>query len=71
MINALLRRLKAEHDLPDTMPAEMTALAITEGKKQGFSLARILPSALRPPLSPLPRVQSAHQKRPTQEKPPP
>ena len=43
MINALLR-LKAEHDLPDTMPAEMTALAITEGKKQGFSLAALFAS---------------------------
>ena len=43
MINAL-QRLKAEHDLTDTMPAEMTALAITEGKKEGFSLAALFAS---------------------------
>ncbi|RZU46915.1 heat shock protein [Fluviicoccus keumensis] len=43
MINALLR-LKSEHDLTDTMPAEMTALAITEGKKDGFSLAALFSS---------------------------
>lgn len=43
MINAL-QRLKAEHELTDTMPAEMTALAITEGKKEGFSLAALFAS---------------------------
>ncbi|MCC6200782.1 MAG: protease HtpX, partial [Moraxellaceae bacterium] len=40
MINAL-RRLQAEHELPDQMPAEMTALAITTGKLEGFSLAKL------------------------------
>ncbi|MBK6758071.1 MAG: protease HtpX [Moraxellaceae bacterium] len=43
MINAL-RRLQAEHEVPDQMPAEMTALAITEGKKEGFSLAKFFAS---------------------------
>jgi heat shock protein HtpX len=43
MINAL-RRLQAEHDVPDQMPAEMTALAITEGRREGFSLAKFFAS---------------------------
>ncbi len=43
MISALLR-LRAEHDLSDQMPAEMTAFAITEGKKEGFSLAAMMSS---------------------------
>ncbi len=47
MINAL-RRLQAEHELPDQMPAEMTALAITTGKLEGFSLAKLFMS--HPPL---------------------
>jgi len=47
MINAL-RRLQAEHELPDQMPAEMTALAITEGQREGFSLAKLFMS--HPPL---------------------
>ncbi|HET8730053.1 MAG TPA: protease HtpX, partial [Moraxellaceae bacterium] len=34
MINAL-RRLQAEHELPEQMPAEMTAFAIAEGKREG------------------------------------
>ncbi|MFX4681894.1 M48 family metalloprotease, partial [Acinetobacter baumannii] len=38
MINAL-RALQREHEVPDQMPAEMTAMAITEGKREGFSLA--------------------------------
>ncbi|MCF9034024.1 protease HtpX [Acinetobacter nectaris] len=40
MINALLR-LKAESGMPDQMPKEMKALAITEGKSEGFSLAAL------------------------------
>ncbi|MBF7682085.1 protease HtpX [Acinetobacter sp. B5B] len=41
MISALLR-LQAEHELPDQMPKEMKALAITEGKEQGgFSLSAL------------------------------
>lgn len=47
MINAL-RRLQAEHEVPDQMPAEMTAMAITKGKTEGFSLAALLMS--HPPL---------------------
>ncbi|MDP2228474.1 MAG: protease HtpX [Moraxellaceae bacterium] len=47
MINAL-RRLQAEHELPDQMPAEMTALAITEGQHKGFSLAKLFMS--HPPI---------------------
>lgn len=47
MINAL-RRLQAEHEIPDQMPAEMTALAITEGKREGFSFAALFLS--HPPL---------------------
>lgn len=48
MINAL-RRLQAEHEVPDQMPAEMTAFAITEGKRQqGFSFAALFMS--HPPL---------------------
>lgn len=47
MINAL-RRLQAEHELPDQMPAEMTAMAITTGKLEGFSLASLFMS--HPPL---------------------
>ena len=43
MINAL-RRLQAEHNMPDQMPAEMTALAITEGQREGFSLAKLFAS---------------------------
>ena len=40
MISALLR-LQAESELPDQMPKEMKAFAITEGKEQGFSLAAL------------------------------
>ncbi|MEB5476015.1 protease HtpX [Acinetobacter pollinis] len=40
MINALLR-LKAESGMPDQMPKEMKALAIKEGKSEGFSLAAL------------------------------
>ena len=47
MINAL-RRLQAEHEMPDQMPTEMTAMAITEGKRDGFSLAALFMS--HPPL---------------------
>jgi heat shock protein HtpX len=47
MINAL-RRLQAEHEMPDQMPAEMTAMAITEGSREGFSLAKFFMS--HPPL---------------------
>lgn len=47
MINAL-RRLQAEHELPDQMPAEMTAFAINEGKREGFSVAALFMS--HPPL---------------------
>ncbi|HEX6592146.1 MAG TPA: protease HtpX [Moraxellaceae bacterium] len=47
MINAL-RRLQAEHEIPDQMPAEMTAMAITEGKHEGFSFASLFMS--HPPL---------------------
>lgn len=48
MINAL-RRLQAEHEVPDQMPTEMTAFAITEGKKQEtFSFAALFMS--HPPL---------------------
>lgn len=47
MINAL-RRLQAEHEVPDQMPAEMTAMAITTGKREGFSIASLFMS--HPPL---------------------
>ncbi len=47
MINAL-RALQREHEVPDQMPAEMTAMAITEGKREGFSLAALFMS--HPPL---------------------
>ncbi|MCC2637364.1 MAG: Zn-dependent protease with chaperone function [Moraxellaceae bacterium] len=47
MIGAL-RRLQAEHEMPDQMPTEMTALAITEGKREGFSMAALFMS--HPPL---------------------
>lgn len=47
MINAL-RRLQAEHEIPDQMPAEMTAMAITQGKIEGFSIASLFMS--HPPL---------------------
>jgi heat shock protein HtpX len=47
MINAL-RRLQAEHELPDQTPAEMTAFAITEGRREGFSFASLFMS--HPPL---------------------
>ncbi|MFN3907174.1 MAG: protease HtpX [Acinetobacter junii] len=40
MISALLR-LQAESEMPDQMPKEMKAFAITEGKEQGFSLASL------------------------------
>ena len=30
--------------MPDQMPAEMTALAITEGQREGFSLAKLFAS---------------------------
>ena len=40
MISALLR-LQAETEMPDQMPKEMKALAITEGREQGFSLAAL------------------------------
>ena len=47
MINAL-RALQREHEVPDQMPAEMTAMAITTGKREGFSLASLFMS--HPPL---------------------
>lgn len=47
MINAL-RRLQAETELPDQMPAEMTAFAIAEGRHEGFSLEAL--TASHPPL---------------------
>lgn len=40
MISALLR-LQDTVDMPDAMPKEMKALAITEGKSEGFSLAAL------------------------------
>ncbi len=40
MISALLR-LQSESELPDQMPKEMKAFAITEGKSEGFSLAAL------------------------------
>lgn len=40
MISALLR-LRDETQLPEQMPKEMQALAITEGQHQGFSLAAL------------------------------
>lgn len=47
MISAL-ERLRAEHEMPDQMPAEMHAMAITEGQKEGFSIAALFMS--HPPL---------------------
>ena len=47
MINAL-RALQREHEVPDQMPAEMTAMAITAGKREGFSIASLFMS--HPPL---------------------
>jgi len=47
MINAL-RALQREQEVPDQMPAEMTAMAITTGKREGFSLASLFMS--HPPL---------------------
>jgi len=47
MINAL-RRLQAEHELPDQMPGEMTAFAIAEGKHEGFNVAALFAS--HPPI---------------------
>ncbi len=47
MINAL-RALQREHEVPDQMPAEMTAMAITTGRREGFSLAALMLS--HPPL---------------------
>ncbi len=43
MISALLR-LQQEKDVPDQMPAEMKAFAISSGAKQGFSLAALFSS---------------------------
>ena len=40
MINALLR-LQQEQNLPDQMPAEMKAFAISAGKEEGFSIAAL------------------------------
>lgn len=47
MISAL-RALQREHEIPDQMPAEMTAMAITTGKLEGFSIAALFLS--HPPL---------------------
>ena len=47
MINAL-RALQREQEVPDQMPAEMTAMAITTGKREGFSFASLFMS--HPPL---------------------
>jgi len=47
MISAL-RALQREHEVPDQMPAEMTAMAITTGKLEGFTLAQLFMS--HPPL---------------------
>ena len=43
MISALLR-LQQEQELPDQMPAEMKAFAISSGKEQGFSIAALFHS---------------------------
>lgn len=43
MISALLR-LQQEKDMPDQMPAEMKAFAISSGTQQGFSLAALFSS---------------------------
>jgi heat shock protein HtpX len=43
MINALLR-LRQEQDMPDQMPAEMKAFAISSGKEEGFSIAALFHS---------------------------
>ncbi|MEC7121095.1 MAG: protease HtpX [Pseudomonadota bacterium] len=40
MISALLR-LRQEQDMPDEMPKEMKAFAISAGKEQGFSIAAL------------------------------
>lgn len=40
MISALLR-LQAESEMPDAMPKEMKAFAISAGQEQGFSLAAL------------------------------
>jgi heat shock protein HtpX len=40
MISALLR-LQAESEMPDAMPKEMKAFAISAGKEEGFSLAAL------------------------------
>ncbi len=40
MISALLR-LRQEQDMPDQMPQEMKAFAISAGKEQGFSIAAL------------------------------
>lgn len=40
MISALLR-LRAEYELPDQMPQEMKAFAISSGQQQGFSIAAL------------------------------
>lgn len=47
MINAL-RALQREHEVPDQMPTEMTAMAITTGRREQFSIASLLMS--HPPL---------------------
>ena len=47
MINAL-RALQREQEVPDQMPAEMTAMAITTGKREGFSFSSLFMS--HPPL---------------------
>lgn len=47
MINAL-RALQREHEVPDQMPAEMTAMAITTGRREQFSVASLFMS--HPPL---------------------
>ncbi|MDE2422036.1 MAG: protease HtpX [Gammaproteobacteria bacterium] len=43
MINALLR-LRQEQDMPDQMPAEMKAFAISSGQEEGFSIAALFHS---------------------------
>ena len=60
MINAL-RALQREHEVPDQMPAEMTAMAITEGKREGFSLASLFmsPPPLEKRIEALQRLQIA------------
>ncbi len=44
MISALLR-LQAESEMPDAMPKEMKAFAISAGKEEGFKLGSVIPNS--------------------------